>query len=115
MTGKDRAGVTALIRSASRLHLDRFGNGSVLDVMIHPTVVRGDEGLEIMESLMRTYFDLGGFAMHGNVMDAETLIAARNDPQKYATLQVRLCGWNVYFVNLSPIEQEELIRAAQSA
>ena len=111
--GKDRNGVTAAIRSAAKLHLNRFPSGSVLDVMLHPTSVQGEEGLSIMLGLYRTFFNAGGFAMHGNVISADTLIAAQKDPESYATLQVRLCGWNVYFNLLTKTEQDELIRAAR--
>jgi pyruvate-formate lyase len=38
---------------------------------------------------------------------------AQEKPDQYATLQVRVCGWNVYFVNLSKSEQDEFIRHAR--
>ena len=33
-------------------------------------------------------------------------------PEKYSTLQVRVCCWNVYFVNLRKEEQDEFIARA---
>lgn len=35
-----------------------------------------------------------------NVFSADTLISAQKEPEKYRDLQIRVCGWNVYFVNL---------------
>ena len=113
VSGKDRNGVTALMRSASALCQDRFPNGTVLDIMLHPSAVSGEGGSEILLSLVKSYFGLGGFALHGNVVSADTLEAAKREPEKYSTLQVRLCGWNVYFVDLSEKEQDELIRQAK--
>ena len=37
------------------------------------------------------------------------LRAAQNDPEKYKNLQVRLCGWNVYFADLETEVQNNLI------
>lgn len=113
VSGKDRNGVTALMRSAAALCQDKFPNGTVLDIMLHPSAVSGDDGSRILLSLVRSYFRMGGFSLHGNVVAAETLEAAKREPEKYSTLQVRLCGWNVYFVDLSEKEQDELIRQAK--
>ena len=52
--------------------------------------------------------------MHGNVFRAEDLRAAQKNPEKYANLQVRVCGWNAYFVNLSKIEQDTFIKQAEN-
>ena len=53
--------------------------------------------------------------MHGNVFDEEALRAAQRDPERYATLQVRVCGWNAYFVNLTKEEQNAFIKQAEGA
>ena len=66
-----------------------------------------------MAGLFQTFMKKGGQAIQGNVLNAETLKQAQLAPEKYPTLQVRLCGWNVLFVNLSRKEQDELIRQAQ--
>jgi len=52
--------------------------------------------------------------MHGNVLDAEVLKAAQAHPEQYQTLQVRVCGWNAYFVNLSEQEQNAFIKQAEA-
>ena len=48
-----------------------------------------------------------------DVFDAATLRAAQENPEKYASLQVRVCGWNVFFNHLSRAEQDEFIRQAE--
>jgi formate C-acetyltransferase len=53
--------------------------------------------------------------MHFNVLSAEELREAQKNPDAYRNLQIRLCGWNVRFIDLSLAEQEEFIlRAAQA-
>ena len=34
-------------------------------------------------------------------------------PEKYATLQVRVCGWNEYFVKLSKVKQDMFIKQCE--
>jgi formate C-acetyltransferase len=115
VTTMDREGVTALIDSVTKIDLSQFPNGSVLDILLHPSAVRGRDGLNAFTSLVQTYFKRGGFAIHANVFDAGQLRAAQDHPDEYANMQVRVCGWNVYFVNLNRQEQDEFIRQAEHA
>ncbi len=109
----DRKGITSLIKSVTKIDHASFSTGSVLDFVLHPTAVQGEDGLVAFYGLLKTYFNLGGFAMHGNVFNAEDLKMAQKNPEKYKTLQVRVCGWNAYFVNLSKIEQDTFIKQAE--
>lgn len=111
--GMDRNGITALIRSVTKMELSRFPTGSVLDILLHPSAVAGEDGLDAFLGILLAYFRRGGFAMHGNVFCAEDLRAAQKEPEKYKNLQVRVCGWNVFFVNLSKTEQDAFIRQAE--
>ena len=111
--GRDKAGVTALINSVTKIDYTKVPNGTVLDLMLHPTAVNDDEGMIAMYGLLKTYMQEGGFALQINVLDVETLKAAQKTPEKYANLQVRLCGWNVYFNNLSKEEQDAFIKQAE--
>ena len=54
-------------------------------------------------------------AIQFNIFDAELLREAQRAPEKYASLQVRLCGWNVRFVDLDPVEQEMFIASLEQA
>jgi formate C-acetyltransferase len=114
VTAMDRQGVTALIQSASQIDFTRFPDGTVLDVMLHPSAVQGKDGLSAMLGLVRTFFREGGFAMQYNVLYADTLKKAQEFPEEYANLQVRVCGWNAYFTSLGKPEQDEFIRQAEN-
>lgn len=113
VTAMDRRGVTAMIESAGRLDQTQFPDGAVLDCILYPSAVRGAEGLRAFVRLIETYFELGGLCIQFNVFDAATLRAAQENPEKYASLQVRVCGWNVFFNHLSRAEQDEFIRQAE--
>ncbi len=114
-SGMDFQGLTAEIGSVLKLDFTDFPNGSVLDLMLHPTVVSGDDGAAALKGVIRTYLKGGGFGIQFNVFDAETLRAAQREPDKYRNLQIRLCGWNVYFVSLSKEQQDHFILEAESS
>ena len=85
-------------------------NGAVLDITLHPSAVKGEDGLDAFVALIRTFFKRGGFALQFNVFDVETLRDAQLHPEKYASLQIRVTGWSVYFTHLLPEEQELFIQ-----
>lgn len=89
-------------------------NGTVLDVILHPSAVSGDDGLHAFYTLLKTYINKGGMALHGNVFNPEDLKKAQQNPEKYKNLQVRVCGWNAYFVNLSKVEQDCFIKQSET-
>ena len=115
-TGDDAADTLAAHLS-SVTHFDgtRIPNGCVADAMLHKSAVTGEDGLAAMHALLEYYMKAGGSAMHFNVLSADELRAAQRDPAAHGHLQVRLCGWNVRFIDLSPEEQEEFILRAEEA
>ena len=112
--GMDREGVTALIKSALKARPYTYCESFCVDVMLHPTAVSGDEGLEIMKSLLFMYMKNGGQTVQFNVFNTETLRDAQKRPEKYQNLQVRVCGWNVLWNNLSEKEQNAYITRAEN-
>ena len=112
--GCDRGGVTAMITSACVIDSTELVNGAVLDLVLHPTAVEGDDGLTAMRGLVKTFMKGGGAEIQFNIFSPETLRDAQAHPEQYSTLQVRLCGWNVFFVDLSRAEQDEFIRASEA-
>ena len=112
--GSDISGVTALIRSALTIDAASFPADFPLDVMMHPSSVKGAEGLAAWRKLMRVYFAGNGVAIHFNIFDAEELKAAQKNPEKYKGTQIRVCGWNVRFTEMAKSEQDMYIRRAES-
>lgn len=110
----DKNGILSLINSVTKIDHSKFSNGSVLDLVLHPSAIAGEDGLDAFYGLLKTYLQKGGFAMHANVFDSNDLRLAQKNPEKYATLQVRLCGWNAYFVALRKEEQDSFIKQADN-
>ncbi len=105
----DKKGVTAHILSASKLDSSIVPDGTVLDLALSHSAVKGIDGSRILKATLDTYMLKGGFAVQYNVLNPEDLKAAQKNPEKYKTLQVRLCGWNVLFNDLTKKEQDEFI------
>lgn len=110
VVGMARRGIPAQIHSIAKLDATDMGDGSVADITIHPSALDWQEGASVLSSLVRTFFQLGGFFMQFNILDLETLQAAQQHPEKYRDLQVRVCGWNALFSDLSKDMQDAFIR-----
>ena len=55
---------------------------------------------------------MGGNTIQFNIFNKDTLLEAQMNPEKYPNLQIRVCGWNVRFVDLAPEEQQIFIDRA---
>jgi formate C-acetyltransferase len=106
--GADRRGPTAVARSVAKMDQARTG-GTLLNQKLTPRLLKDDEGLEHLTQLVRTYFKLDGHHIQFNVVDAATLRAAKQTPEKYRDLIVRVAGYSDYFCDLSPALQDEII------
>jgi len=85
-----------------------------LDVMLHPSAVAGDKGLDVMRVLVEQYHSRGFTLIQFNVFDADMLRDAQAHPEKYENLQVRICGWNVRWNDLPREQQDAYIRRAEN-
>ena len=106
--GADRCGPTAVIRSVAKMDHVRTG-GTLLNQKFTPQVLAGDDGLDKLVYLIRTYFKLDGHHIQFNVIDAETLRAAQANPDDYRDLIVRVAGYSDYFCDLGDALQDEII------
>ncbi|MCL7991160.1 MAG: glycyl radical protein [marine benthic group bacterium] len=110
--GTDRLGPTAMLRSAAKMD-HRMTGGTLLNMKLTPALLEGDEGIEDISQLVRGYFRLGGHHIQFNVVEAETLRAARAEPEQWRDLIVRVAGYSDYFCDLSPALQEEIIERTE--
>ena len=78
-----------------------YGNTAPLQLDLDPGLAT-PEGLDKVEALLRTHFDLGGTLVNVNVVARDTLLAAQQDPEAYPDLIVRVTGFSAYFASLSP-------------
>jgi formate C-acetyltransferase len=107
--GSDRLGPTASLNSVASLDHQRFGNGINLNLKFDSRSLRGDKGKNLLRGLVQGYFDQGGMQVQVNVLDADVLRSAIENPEKYRNLLVRISGYSAYFVDLTPEMQQEII------
>ena len=107
--GRDIEGPTALIKSVTRIDYTLVVGGLSFNMKFTPTVFSNDESLSKLQSLIRTYFNLGGMQVQINVVDKNTLLEAQQFPERYRSLIVRVSGWSSRFANLSKALQDDII------
>ena len=84
VSGMERNGVTALMQSVLKLDHDSLLGSEPLDILLHPSAVRGEAGLKAVNALFRTYFACGGIALQGNVVGGKPY-GGTKEPYKYRT------------------------------
>lgn len=112
--GADRCGLTAMLNSLSKIPFHVI-TGGPLNVRIHPSAIKGEEGLTALCSLFKTYMEKKGMQLQINVVDAETLRKAQEDPDAYRCLCVRVTGYSAFFVEMGKKAQDELIARTEQA
>lgn len=106
--GADRQGPTGVIKSAAKMDHIKTG-GTLLNQKFTPQLLEGQEGINHLAALVRTYFRLDGHHIQFNVIRAETLRDAQAHPDQYRDLIVRVAGYSDYFCDLSQALQDEII------
>lgn len=107
--GMDRSGPTALINSMNTIDYRQIANGINFNLKFEANSLRDEQGRNMLASLIDVYFKRGGMQVQFNVLDNAALLEAKKYPEKYAYLLVRVSGYSVYFSELSPALQDEII------
>ena len=113
--GCDGEGPAGVVESLSHLDHARFPDGAVFDVMLPRRTIEGEVGVEFLAGFIRAFFAKGGQFVHFNSLSPDKLREAQRNPAKYRNLQVRLCGWNVRFVDLDRAHQNWVIAEAEGS
>ncbi len=112
--GADTHGPTAVIKSLGKLDQTKSG-GTLLNVRFVPALLKRDEDLRKLVSLIRTYFNMGGHHIQFNIVDTQTLLDAQKQPEEYKDLLVRVAGYSDYFNDMTEQLQNEIIARTENA
>ena len=107
--GRDLSGPTAVFVSSVVYDHSRFMDGLAVNLKIHPSALNGKDGIEKLKDMTMAYFESGGMEVQYNVVSADILRKAQQDPKEYRDLIVRIAGYSAYFVELSLDCQNDLI------
>jgi pyruvate formate-lyase/glycerol dehydratase family glycyl radical enzyme len=109
-SGTDRLGPTAVFKSVSKLPTEKILGGVLLNQKLSPSSIRNDRDKQKLISILRTFFSImKGWHVQYNIIDRETLLAAKKDPENYRDLVVRVAGYSAFFTTLSPDMQDDII------
>jgi len=112
--GRDKLGPTAVLKSALCFDHSRLMNGLALNIRIHPTALRGEDGAKKLRALTQSYMARGGMEVQYNIVSSDTLRAAQAAPEEYRDLVVRIAGYSAYFNELSFDCQNDLISRTEN-
>ena len=98
---RDDGAATALVKAIAAIQ-PGYGNTAPVQLELDPCIAQSDEAVDTITSLIVGHFALGGTLFNINIVDAQQLLAAHEDPSQYPDLVVRVTGFTAYFANLSP-------------
>ncbi len=110
--GADRKGIGAVFGSIGKLDHVKSG-GTLLNQKLSPDLVQDEEIRKKLGKLMRSYFKMDSHHVQYNVVSADLLREAQENPEDFRDLMVRVAGYSDYFVNLPEGLQEEIIERTE--
>jgi pyruvate formate-lyase/glycerol dehydratase family glycyl radical enzyme len=115
-SGTDLLGPTAVFKSVSKLPTEKIMGGVLLNQKLSPATIRNGQDKQKLISLLRTFFtELKGWHVQYNIISRDTLMAAKENPEKYRDLIVRVAGYCAFFTTLSPDTQDDIIARTEQS
>ena len=95
------------MKSVAKYPADSQGS-TLLNMKFDPKSIQG-KNMDKFISLLKTYWDLGGYHVQLNTVGRDTLLAAQKNPEEYRDLMVRIAGFSCYFTVLDKANQDDII------
>jgi len=106
--GQGIKGPTASIMSSTSWDHKEFIGGIAVNMKFNKSFFN-DDSIEKMMSLVNVFMQRDGFELQINSVDRQTLLNARENPQEYRDLIVRVGGYSDFFIHLNRNMQDEVI------
>ena len=108
--GRDREGLSALLNSIAKVDPNGIGCGStVTNITLDEQLIKNDDNFEKTVDLLLTYFQNGGVHFQLTYVSKDDLMCAKETPDEYKHLRVRVTGFSDYFVKLNEAIQDDII------
>jgi formate C-acetyltransferase len=111
--GSERNGPTATVNSVGKMPSLWFQKGAILNMRLTMKSLSTEAERSRVISLIKVLFDKYGQHVQFNLVDNETYIKARQHPEEYGDLLVRVSGYSTLFVPLAKEVQDDIMERAQ--
>ena len=111
MNGRDHHGMVAAALSVAKIPYDQARDGISLTETVTPAGLgrTREDRIGNLAGVLDGYIDAGGYHMNVNVLDRATLLDAMDHPERYPQLTIRVSGYAVNFVRLTPEQQRDVV------
>ncbi len=113
--GTEVLGPTAVLKSYANIDGKEVDGGMLLNIKFDPATVAGEPGTQRIVDYLKAFVDLDIYEVQFNVIDKATLEDAREHPEDYKSLLVRVAGYSAYFVELSKPLQDDIMGRTEFA
>lgn len=79
-----------------------YGNTAPMQLELEPGIAKEEGGAALVAEFLADHCRKGGTLINLNILNAEKILEAQKDPEKYPDLVVRVTGFSAYFASLSP-------------